>query len=248
MRYQIAILLLSWLAACWQLPAQSLIEPPRSLVEVTLGHAWEPAKGSQGFTVAFGYERHLRGRHFYALEMRHSYTDARGMLPADIAGDRYGAPWYFQDYSNPYPNLSRYPGHHFPSRPNRYFNFNMGVQYRYEWLRAGKHRLRSGLGLVFTYRDEVEIAQVVEVEAFSSFLARGIHFVPIYRYNSFLDFGFTPELAYRYQLSERLALGVQSQLSYFPGPGHAILATGATLGVALGPRVYRLQGRQKSGR
>jgi hypothetical protein len=180
--------------------------------------------------------------------MRHSYTDARGLLPTDIAGDRYGTPYYFQDYSNPYPwSESFYGGINLPSRPNRYFNFNLGVQYRYEWLRSGKHRLRSGLGLIFTYRDEVEIARIVEVEALHGALADGTYFVPIYRYNSFLDFGFTPELAYRYQLSERLALGVQSQLSYFPGPGHAILATGATLGVALGPRVYRLQGRQKSG-
>jgi hypothetical protein len=197
----------------------------KSAIETGIGFSSGLNKSAGGYAVSLGFVHQLKGRHSLGLELEHAYNTSNKGLSGIGPNDTLI-------------NIRRFtnrPAIRPPVKAERFFNFNMGLQYRYRLFENTKSSFSAGLGMYFSYRDEMEVAQLLK------FLTLGtghptyekISVIPIYRYNTYWDVGFAPQLSYRYHLSEKMYVQTLHKLYLFPFSDNVVYTGTVGLGFRL---------------
>ncbi|MEZ5043644.1 MAG: hypothetical protein R2828_27350 [Saprospiraceae bacterium] len=98
-----------------------------------------------------------------------------------------------------------------------------------------KNILKGGLGLVLSYRDDMELIRLVQTDQVKLTFP-GIEIdkavIPLFAYKTYLDWAIAPEINYQYALGQKLFGGLKAQVLYYPSSNDWLLVTGLTLGAS----------------
>lgn len=207
----------------------------------SLGNAFHISAKASGYQIALEYQRKLGPSGAFGVEISQVFQHSRGILPKYIGNQNI----LLRDYSNYEPfgadaNLSLWDKNAFPSirlssKPNRYYQFNIGLKYVHQLKAGEKSKLKGGLGLVMSYRDDMELIRLVQTDQVKLTFP-GIEIdkaiIPLFAYKTYLDWAIAPELNYQYALGHKLFGGLKAQVLYYPASNDWLLATGVALGVS----------------
>lgn len=201
-----------------------LVWSQKSAIETGLGFSGGLNKNAGGFAVSLGFVHHLKGRHALGLELEHAYNTSNSGLSGIGPNDTLI-------------NIRRFkpPGVAFAVKAERFFNFNMGLQYRYRLYEGAKGSFSAGLGVYFSYRDEMEVARLLRLRELNAGfpVTEKTIAIPIYRYNTYWDLGFAPQLSYRFELSEKMYVQTLHKLYLFPFSDNVVYTGTVGLGFRL---------------
>lgn len=219
MRTSFAITLISLIGFCAH--AQQFSIYPEA------GHSFNFPKRAGGYALGLNFMLNRSPKTAAGLEIAHIFNDSRHLLPKDFEQQRY----LYQDDNFLYRNVAS-----LPPKPNRYFNFNVVLKQLTTLFAQNGHSWQAGGGVVLSYRDEMEIKKVVEIndgtirELTGSFNHLGSPYrVAVIAHDAYLDLGAMGEINYRGELRERLSLQASAKLFYYPPSGNWIGTS--TLGV-----------------
>lgn len=205
-------------------------------VMADFGHSSSLGKASSGYALSVGLHRSLSSRSSFALELDNTFNSSRGLLQ-NIKEDGIFALRYAENEAAwPFAtgwDRSSFPTNSLPAKPNRYYNFNINLAYYYKIMEKSKFSVRKGLAFTLTYHDQMEIFSILETSIirFPEELVIQPMSVPIFAYDTYLDIGVSPRLSFAYKLSERLQLGWNNRLYFFPISDTAIFASAFSFGV-----------------
>jgi len=226
---QLCMLALASSLSC-SLPAQTKAIYPE------LGHSYNLSKRASGYAMGLNAQFKTGPKEAIGIEIGHIFNEGRGLVPKDYADQNF----FFRSPSKPNPqnvggwDRASFPAASLPTKPNRYFNFNLVIKQLWTLREKGNGQILLGLGLALSYRDEREVAKIVviggpEATVLDFFPLELPFSLPIYQVDSYLDLGVVPELSYRGELRERLSLQASAKLFYYPPSGNWIGTS--TLGV-----------------
>ena len=191
-------------------------------VKSDFGFATNLSKGAIGFSMGTEYTRQVSPKGYIGVEINYNFTSRRGLLPQDPKGQRV----ILRDFTHPeslFPfsfkwTENSFPGYHLSSKPDKYFNYGIGVKYLYDVWSKNKHQLRTGLGVVLTFNDEKEIVEMLKGDFYFPFNNVTISnvLIPIFEYDTYVDVGFQPQIEYHYQLNKRMSVGLLNKYYCYP--------------------------------
>lgn len=178
------------------------------------------------------------GNHHLGLTLGNIFMSSSNLLPGKRL-DEYN--FHLRDCTNIAPlgaesylfgwSIETFEPLRLRSEPNRYYNFNFGINYFYDF--KNWNSLKIGSELIFTFRDQMEIAKVLNVKEiefwFPPELTLYDYNIPIYAYDTYLDIGIAPYIQYNLLTYRRLTIGVKTKIYYFPKSGERIYNFGAVL-------------------
>ncbi len=211
-------------------------------VKASLGHSYNPAKKASGYMITLEFHKKAGAKGMIGLEAGHFFNNSRGILPRDLSNTRF----VIRDFThfeplgednNPFGwTETSFPGIRLPSRPDKYFNFNIGVKYLTELSKNTKRQFQAGFGLALSYRDEMELTKVIKaanIQATIPPFSGTDYLIPIFSYNTYLDFALIPEVNCQLPLGKNRSLGLKGQFLYYPVSQNCILASAVTFGFGL---------------
>ncbi len=207
-------------------------------VTADLGFSRELQKASSGYVISIGILKNMKNKSSVAFEVDNSFTSSKGLL-REVGSDEIFALRYAEN-EIVWPVSIGWDRNSFPVtslsvKPNRYFNCNASVIYYNKIVERQKFFVRAGLGFTLTYRDQMEIFSLLRTTAvYLNFTGEFIDqsaVVPIFAYDTYLDIGGSPRLSFTYKLSERMNIGWNNKIYYFPISNTAIFSSTISFGV-----------------
>lgn len=194
----------------------------KNSIKSDFGVAAHLNKGAIGFAMGTEYTRQVSKKGYIGVEINYNFTSRRGLLPQDLKGQRV----ILRDFTQPvtlYPpyfewTAESFPGYRLPSKPDKYFNCGIGVKYLHDIWSKNKHQLRTGLGVVLTFNDEKEIVEMLKGDFYSPLFKEPISnvLIPIFKYDTYIDLGFQPQIEYHYQIKKRMSIGLLNKYYCYP--------------------------------
>ncbi len=194
----------------------------KNSVKSDFGFATNLSKAAIGFALGTEYTRQLSKKGYIGIEINYNFTSRRGLLPQDLKGQRV----ILRDFTkpeSPFPfsfdwTSESFPGYRLPSKPDKYFNCGIGVKYLYDMWSKSKHQLRAGVGVVLTFNDEKEIVEMLKGDFYFPLNNITISnvLIPIFKYDTYIDLGFQPQIEYQYHINERLSIGLLNKYYCYP--------------------------------
>lgn len=180
---------------------------------------------STGFTQTIGLRKSLSKKFEIGLTIGHAYTESRSEIFSEN-----GLNAFIRHVDNPVPegvinNLwseNSFPDLAMPQKGNRYDDLFLSLSTSYAIIQSKKNNINIGLGAGIHRKDHSEqIASIYPDEINWIF---GGHVttntvIPIYAYNTFLDFSITPGIFYEYLLKRNLGLTFDSFAFIYPVSG-----------------------------
>lgn len=205
----------------------------KNSLDATIGYARFLNKKASGFSTGINYQRKIGKKQSLGLELCYTFTERRGLLPDDLSKETF----ILRDftYIPPLPNFgwstSGFPGVRLSSTPDKYFNFNIGVNYLFDIWEKKKQTFSVGIGGLLTFNDEKEIVGVLKGD-FSAVIGVNLKntSIPIFQYDTYIDLGFQPQLKYRYQLKEKMSVGLTNKYYCYPISNRYIFTLAAFMG------------------
>ncbi len=167
--------------------------------------------------------------HHFGISLNNNFMSSDYLLPKN----RKEANFHLRDYTNITPlgedfntgwNLDSFDPVRMKPHPNRYYNFNFGINYFYDF--STFNSLKIGSELILSYRDQMEIAKVLEVKEIEFWIPFGLtkydYNIPIYAYDTYLDIGIAPYIQYNILKYKSLDIGLKTKLYFFPKSGEKI--------------------------
>ena len=207
------ILLTLLIAVTFRITAQ------KSSLDASIGYANFLNKKASGFSTGLNYQRKISQKQSIGLEISYIFTERRGLLP-----EKLNEPIFvLRDFTSipPIPSFGwttdGFPDIRLPTKPDKYFNFNVGVNYLFDVWAKGRHNLTLGIGGLLTFSDEKEIVEVIKGD-FRAIIGLNLKNVsiPVFQYDTYLDVGFQPQIRYRYQLKEKMNIGLTNKYHCYP--------------------------------
>lgn len=178
------------------------------------------------------------GKHHFGLTIGNNFMSSSNFLPGKNL-EEYN--FHLRDYTNIIPlgeesfnfgwSIEAFDQIRLRSQPNRYYNFNGGINYYYEFGKLNGFRI--GSEWILTYRDQMEIAKVLNVKELVFWIPLGQtindYNIPIYSYDTYIDIGFAPYIQYNIFNYKRLGVDIKSKIYIFPKSGEMIYYFGTVL-------------------
>jgi hypothetical protein len=193
------------------------IAAQKNLVKAEFGYAHFLSKKANGISTGFSFQRQISEQSGLGFSIGYLFAEKRGLLPKDLTNQKV----FLKDFTNSptWPGFNpSYPEVQLSTKPDKYFDFNFGIHYLYTVWHRDKHSIRIGLGGVFTFHDEQEIVELIKgdyrVDAVSLEVRNALF--PVFKYDTYLDLGLHTQIEYRFQLKERMSLGITNAYLVFP--------------------------------
>lgn len=216
------------------LPAQNTIVYPE------LGYSHNLSKGVGGHAIGLNLQFKTKRREAIGIEIGQIYSEGLRLVPKDYANQGYllGSVLQPRPFGAGGGDASEFPAASLPIATDRYYNFNLVLKQLWTLIENERQGFLVGIGPVLSYRNEREVAKVVEINGSKirnlSLFAPGERYLqPIYKMDKYLDLGIMGEAAYRYALSERLFLQGSAKLFYYPPSGNWIATATTAFGFSL---------------
>lgn len=198
-------------------------------LSVSLGASYNVKRNAAGYGVGFSYARHILPRHSIVLEANHLFQHSRQNLPADFAQKNY----LLRTFENPDPFHYNIPngwyeafqGWNLKPKPNRFFTSFFSINYQFTLVQAERSQWRISLGSGLHYRDESELLKVEKITYNPKINNIDFYYLPIFRYNTFLDASMIGGINYHRQLKETLFVGLVNRVVYFPKSKQGLLSS-----------------------
>lgn len=215
---------------------QTLIFSQGMIVSGDFGPSFKTNTYAAGLGININILYQTKSNNGFGLTIGNSFLDSANNLPNNLKDSNF----HLRDYTNIAPlgemfnfgwDIDAFPQFRLKSQPNRYFNFNLGFNYFY--LCKALNFLIVGTELVLTYRDQMEIAKVLETKEMELYFppefVKYNYNIPIFSYDTYLDVGIAPYIQYNLLIYKRLAIGVKTKFYYFPKSRELIYNFGAIL-------------------
>jgi len=202
------------------------------------GHSYFSKKNAGGYDLGIGIQCVLTKTSRIGLFVSHSYNDVSS-LPSDLTAAKivlkeesnrlplgFGFPDWAEDGAWPKIRLEE--------QPNRYFRFNLGLQYIITTIIKKKHHFNIAAGVVISYRDESELIKLVETSKIRSIFVQPIyddHSIPIFNYNTYLDAGLKCDVTYLFKKFKSIDLGYRASFMYYPKSGDVMINNGLVVAI-----------------
>lgn len=198
-------------------------------------------KESFGYSLSFGMIRQTKEKHSWGIDVDHIFNSSDQGLPSNPADENVT----IRTFENPVPyelntfwDESSFNGYRLKAKPSRYFNFNINMSYYLTSTISPRLSAKWGLGIVASYRDEMEVIGLVNLDQVhiplpGSTLILNDRKVPIYHYDTYLDFGFTPRALLSYTLSDKIRLGINNRLYTYIFSGNVVFTSTFCVGINL---------------
>lgn len=204
----------------------------KSNLDASIGYANFLNKKASGFCTGLNYQRKISQKQSIGLELSYVFTESRGLLPEKLDEGTF----ILRDFTNiKTPSVFEWTQNSFPdirlsTKPDKYFNFNIGINYLFDVLEKGKHNLTVGIGGLLTFNDEKEIVEIIKGD-FRGVLPLDLKniSIPVFQYDTYLDVGFQPQIRYRYQLKEKMNIGLTNKYYCYPISNRYVLTLAAFL-------------------
>ena len=177
------------------------------------------------------------GKHHFGIILGNNFMSSSHLLPGkNLEANHFN----IRDYTNLHPlgegftlywSKDAFEPIKLQIQPNRYYNFNIGINYFYNFLKF--NYLKIGSELILTLRDQMEIDKILDVKELQTlFQSDEIiydYHIPIYSYDTYLDLGIAPYIQYNIFSYKRLHVGVKTKIYIFPKSGEMIYNFGAVM-------------------
>ena len=178
--------------------------------------------------MGFSYARHILPRHSIALEVNHLFQHSRQNLPADFAQKNYLLRTFENPdpFHHPIPNgwYDTFDGWNLKPKPNRFFTSFFSVSYQFTLVHAERSQWHVFFGSGLHYRDESELLKVEKITYNPKINTIDFYYLPIFRYDTFLDASVIGGINYQRQLKETLSIGLVNRVIYFPKSKQSLLS------------------------
>lgn len=167
--------------------------------------------------------------HKIGISLSNSFMSSAHFLP----DNKKDANFHLRDFTNITPlgedynlgwNLDSWEPIRLKTHSNRYYNLNYSLNYFFDTERFNS--LKIGSELILTFRDQMEIAKVLNVKEMEFWIPVGLtlydYNIPIYAYDTYLDIGFAPYIQYNLFKYKRLDIDIKTKVYIFPKSGEMI--------------------------
>ncbi len=191
-----------------------------NLLKIGLGGSRHLNNDASGYTTSAEFQRNLRPKHAIGVEISYVYANSRGIIPENISASNL----ILRDYTHipELPNLdwnrNSFAKMSLKSKPDRYFNANLGIKYINTLPISEKKLLKMGVGFVLTFNDEMVVDELVEGLQFKSPAQNDVInvLIPVFRFDTYIDLGILPQIEYNYKLKEKINIGLTNKYYIFP--------------------------------
>lgn len=218
------------------------VQGQSSGIKAAVGSSFNPSKKAAGYLLTLGFQKKVGKKSSIGFEVGHFFNSSRGILPKDLSNLHF----VFRDYTNYEPlgetnnpfgwSATSFPGIRMLSKPNRYFNFNFGGKYFFHLMENARDKIQVGTGVGLSYHDEMELVKIIEATNIQTTVPSfsGVDYrIPMFSYNTYLDFTILTEATYTHAIGNNLLLGLSAQLLYYPLTQNWIIGSALIISVGL---------------
>jgi hypothetical protein len=202
--------------------ANSCIIAQKLFISGSLGVRSDLRQKSTGFQncIALGYD--ISRRWEIGLKVGHGYTESESQVL------KLNSPKaYIRHLGQPIPegvinglwDKSAFPGIDLPDKGNRYNDQFISLQASYTVKQFSKSNIYVGCGIGINRRDHSEqINAIIPSEIYWIFggFRTYDNVIPIYSYNTFIDFSILPSISYEYKLIRNLGITIETSAFIYP--------------------------------
>jgi len=204
-------------------------------LEGYFGHSYFVDKNAGGYDLGIGINYVLTKNSMIGVSIGHSYNDI-SPLPSDLTEAKV----VLKEESNRLPlgsgfsswsEDSAWPKIRLEEQPNRYFRFNIALNYTITKVLRNENSFIFGIGPILSYRDESELVKMIETSKIAGIFVRPTfdHSIPIFNYNTYLDMGIKGDITYIFKKIRGINLGFKSGIIIYPKSGDFMLNNGIVI-------------------
>jgi hypothetical protein len=186
------------------------------------GHSYFLRKNADGYNLGIGLKYTTSKKSSVGLIFSHNYNDNTS-LPSNLKDAKI----VLKEESNRLPLGAGFADwekeHNWPKirleeQPNRFFRFDIGLQYTFTKSFKKDSYFDFTIGTLFSWRDESEMIKLVETSKLRGLFFRPTddYSIPVFNYNTYLDLGLKCECTYFLILLNKMALGYRSGFVLYP--------------------------------
>ena len=199
------------------------------------GHSYFVDKNAGGYDLGIGINYVLTKSSMIGVSIGHSFNDI-SPLPSDLTEAKV----VLKEESNRLPlgngfgswaEDGEWPKIRLEEQPNRYFRFNIALNYTITKVLRNENSFIFGIGPILSYRDEGEMIKLIETTKIRGLFVRPTddHSIPIFSYNTYLDMGIKGDITYLFKKIRGINLGFKSGIIFYPKPGDFMLNNGIVI-------------------
>lgn len=198
------------------------IKAQKNFISAGLGHSYYINKNAGGCAVQLLLGREWVKNSGFEIHLGHSFNDVT-TLPKNLdeakillKDETHRLPFGFG--ISGWEDDKTWPGISLRTQPDRYYRFDVGLQYFKNFDIREKYSYRFVAGLVMSYRDEMEIIKLLPTRSIEDFsiIPQYDHFLPITIYNTYYDLGVQAGTSFQYHVTEKIGLRYNVQFYYYP--------------------------------